>query len=1085
MSTGRNLQRCVLSAFLVGLLSALCLAQTAAETLDRAAQLFEDGQFEESRSLLMQIEPNQLTADQNRQRGELIEEVAVAINQSNKARRDLRDAESALEDGDRSRAAGLFRAVQNNTYATQDQKARARNGLATLSRQRELESQLAAPATRPAESNPPEAQEAPAQPEPVDRTFIRSPEAQPGTPVGDEAAPASDEELAAAAVRAGNEALGRGQLDLAERRFQEALRISPNLPDALSGLDLVRQYRRAEGQPGLLDEVQQRRRAVTQRTEVLFRQNEREIRQAIQDREFDVARERVELTRRLVESARRDFQPPERYSELMRQLDSLVRFIDSEERAYEQTVAAQQRRAARELEMQRRERDERERDERIGQLFERVQELRARREYERAADLLREILVIDPTYERARFLLDALEDAALIRKQRLDRQELFTNMVEALQEGESARNPNVTGANDKIVAYPSEEEWRIIAERDPFGAGATGEEEADRRTRERLRDTVPQINFPEGSSVEDVLEWIREQSGLSINVNWNALAILGIDRTSDTLGITLQNARYETIIRFLLDNIALPEVPLDYEVVDGIVRISTREDLDQNRITRVYDVSDLLIRIPSFRSEEDDMMGGGMMGGMGGGMMGGMMGGMGGGMMGGGMMGGYGGGGYGGGGGSYGSSDSEDEEDEETREEIIEEIEELIKNQIEPGTWVPEGTLGSLQVWNDRLIVTHTARAHQQLVDLLRQLREAKDLQVSVETKFIRLQSNFLEQIGVDLDIVLNQGNAGLDQAMVGGEGGLTPALDPLTGTRLLHPRQFTQLGFYPTAPGGYGVPFDQQALGQPYTNVAVVPPGQSRNWLSRHTTPVPIVNNTLALAAPRATNIPGSFAGETTTLPAFQIYGSFLDNLQVDFLLRASQLDARSSIVDAPRLVTFNNRGAYITVSTLAYYVALPGYLPAPGSGVGGQAAAGRDPTVSMIPIGRTLDVLPTVSADRRYVTLTVRPMVSNASFQVFQGATGPLQLPQQDYTTVRTSVNVPDRGWVLLGGLKQSGETAIEAGVPLISKIPILKRAYTNRSRVKDESVLFILLKPTIIVQGEQEEEAFGGVTVSGAGM
>jgi len=109
------------------------------------------------------------------------------------------------------------------------------------------------------------------------------------------------------------------------------------------------------------------------------------------------------------------------------------------------------------------------------------------------------------------------------------------------------------------------------------------------------------------------------------------LAILGIDRTSDTLGITLQNARYETIIRFLLDNIALPEVPLDYEVVDGIVRISTREDLDQNRITRVYDVSDLLIRIPSFRSEEDDMMGG-MMGGMGdmGGMGGGMMGGMGG-----------------------------------------------------------------------------------------------------------------------------------------------------------------------------------------------------------------------------------------------------------------------------------------------------------------------------------------------------------------------------------------------------------------------------------------------------------------------
>jgi len=470
-------------------------------------------------------------------------------------------------------------------------------------------------------------------------------------------------------------------------------------------------------------------------------------------------------------------------------------------------------------------------------------------------------------------------------------------------------------------------------------------------------------------------------------------------------------------------------------------------------------------------------MGGMGMGGMGmGGMgMGGMgMGGMGMGGMGGGM-------GMGGMGGGGGSGDDEDE----TREEIIEDLEELIKNQVEPGTWEPDGTLGSLQVWNDRLIVTHTSRAHQQLIDLLRQLREQKDLQVAVETKFIRLQNNFLEQIGVDLDIVLNQGNAGLDQAVATGEGGLVPVVDPITGVRLVQPRQFTQLGFYPTVPAGYGAAMEQIALGQPYQNVALVPPGNSRNWMSRHTTPVPMVNNTLALAAPRSTGIPGSLAGESATIPAFQLFGSFLDNLQVDFLLRATQLDARSSVVDAPRIVTFNNRGAYIAVNTFSSYVMVPGYLPAPGSGVGGQAAGGRDPQIGSIPRGRTLDVLPTVSADRRYVTLTVRPQVTDARFSVFQGATGPLQLPETDITTLRTSVNVPDRGWVLLGGLKQAGETEVEAGVPIISKIPILKRAYTNRSRVKDESVLFILLKPTIIVQGEMEEAAYEGSAITGSGL
>nr|HPZ98603.1 hypothetical protein [Phycisphaerae bacterium] len=591
MSTGRNLPRWFVTTMIVGMLGSPGLAQTAAEKLDKAASMFKAGQYDEAKALLMEIEPNQLTAEQNRTRGELVEEVVVAINQSNKARRDLQDAESALEANDRTRAAALFRAVQNNPYATEDQKNRARNGLTTISRQEELESRLASPATRPAAA-------AATQPAvQVNRDFVSGPgEPAPRPPMAAPqaapvaAAPASDAGLAAQAVRAGNEALGRGQLDAAELRFQEALRIVPNMPEALSGLELVRQYRRAEGQPGLLDEVQQRRRAVSQRVEVLFRQNERDIRQAIEARQFDVARERLELARRQVESARRDFQPPERYSELMRQLDSLARFIESQQRAFEQAEAAEQRRAARELEEQRRERAEQERQERVGQLFDQVMELRRERQYERAAELLREILVIDPSYERAQFMLDIMEDAALVKKQREDRQAIFAKMAEALQEGESTRIPNVTGAGDKIIAYPSDEEWRIITERDPYGAGLTGEEEADRRTRERLRESVPSIDFPEGTSFEEVLNWLREQSGVSVDVNWNALGILGIDRTTDTLGISLQNTKFETILRLLLENVGGPEAALDYDIIDGIVRISTREDLDQNTSTRVYDV---------------------------------------------------------------------------------------------------------------------------------------------------------------------------------------------------------------------------------------------------------------------------------------------------------------------------------------------------------------------------------------------------------------------------------------------------------------------------------------------------------------
>jgi len=134
------------------------------------------------------------------------------------------------------------------------------------------------------------------------------------------------------------------------------------------------------------------------------------------------------------------------------------------------------------------------------------------------------------------------------------------------------------------------------------------------------RRSPPAVHLPEGTSFEEAINWFRKTSGLSVDVNWNALSAVGVDRTTDTLGITLQEARFETVLQLLLAKVSPPEAPLDYDIVDDVVRISTRELLDRRRITRVYDVSDLLIRVPSFRSDADGFGMGGLMGGGYGGM---------------------------------------------------------------------------------------------------------------------------------------------------------------------------------------------------------------------------------------------------------------------------------------------------------------------------------------------------------------------------------------------------------------------------------------------------------------------------------
>jgi type II secretory pathway component GspD/PulD (secretin) len=64
------------------------------------------------------------------------------------------------------------------------------------------------------------------------------------------------------------------------------------------------------------------------------------------------------------------------------------------------------------------------------------------------------------------------------------------------------------------------------------------------------------------------------------------------------------------------------------------------------------------------------------------------------------------------------------------------------------------------------------------------------------------------------------------------------------------------------------------------------------------------------------------------------------------------------------------------------------------------------------------------------------------------------------------------------MLGGQRLVGEIEIESGVPVLSKIPLVNRLFTNRTKIKDERTLLILIKPTIIIQSEEENQLFPGL-------
>ncbi|MGB9625947.1 MAG: hypothetical protein ACPMAQ_13920, partial [Phycisphaerae bacterium] len=131
--------RCLCGAGLfLGATGVVAKAESAADQLKQAVQLFDQGQYEKAQELLLALDQGKLNADQRKQRDEYADKVTVAINQSKKAAQDLEDGHR-LYDGNRlAEAAKKYRSIEGNPFATPAQKQEARRRLALIQEKRRL-----------------------------------------------------------------------------------------------------------------------------------------------------------------------------------------------------------------------------------------------------------------------------------------------------------------------------------------------------------------------------------------------------------------------------------------------------------------------------------------------------------------------------------------------------------------------------------------------------------------------------------------------------------------------------------------------------------------------------------------------------------------------------------------------------------------------------------------------------------------------------------------------------------------------------------------------------------------------------------
>jgi len=221
----------------------------------------------------------------------------------------------------------------------------------------------------------------------------------------------------------------------------------------------------------------------------------------------------------------------------------------------------------------------------------------------------------------------------------------------------------------------------------------------------------------------------------------------------------------------------------------------------------------------------------------------------------------------------------------------------------------------------------------------------------------------------------------------------------------------------------------------------------------------------------------PASFTADPVGATPFSISAAFLNRDHTQMVISMAEASSNATTVSAPHVTVINGAQQTLELTTQGSYVS--------SYSVQGSIAI---PVITQYDASIvSLSVTPVVSADRRYVTMQVSPQISNSVLGdpvpveipiASSGAGGnaatstafiftPLTTDQSIDSTVR----VPDRGTVVLGGLSAASESTGTTGIPILSHIPILKRLIERSTVGHDRSHLLFLVTPTILLPDEVE--------------
>jgi type II secretory pathway component GspD/PulD (secretin) len=177
---------------------------------------------------------------------------------------------------------------------------------------------------------------------------------------------------------------------------------------------------------------------------------------------------------------------------------------------------------------------------------------------------------------------------------------------------------------------------------------------------------------------------------------------------------------------------------------------------------------------------------------------------------------------------------------------------------------------------------------------------------------------------------------------------------------------------------------------------------------------------------------------------------GFFFDftNPNIDLVLTALEQDGRVRTLSTPKLIAIDNQEAEVIIGDRRGYT------------VTTTINQVTSQSIEFLESGVILRVTPHVD-DKKHILLNIHPEVST-------GTVDTAGIPSQTTTEVTTSLLVPNGETVFIGGLMKHTVSQAYKRVPVLGKVPVVKRLFSSRERTQVNTETIVLITPRLVEDG-----------------